>query len=1308
MFSISRTHLQDDSQKAAKMNQSFLLLKKKLFRSHDLIQQYSNKIKECESLRSDVESCQRDSERFKQQHLTATAKIVKLSMENTKLQEANKRLESLINEHETHIAGDQRLIQQLSCKVEDIEDRHSEKVMQLELEKSALQGKLKELEQKMRRISKAHASDLKKLEKKVDPKSLNKKLLKVSPSKSSIITGLKMIDNENQLPESSKSPGISEVSTEIFPEDIPQDLSGPPESQSSHDDTIMEQSAKEIRFEEDDEIIEKSMGEIEIYNDFKDEIVKKSLEKFAVNGGDKIIEKSMAEMEADKPEKIIQKSVREMGINVDISLFPPKPVTIDRNIMTDEFYSFKDNPYPLFCEKCQQLLDKSPDDVICKAMRLPPHVPAPPPSPARPVTTRRYSEEGQPTYPVILDSLQRRVKLLEKRIKRQKKLETSQQLSCCNHSQSVSHCGHSNSLSHSSQLDLMTQLLGRIMHLPGSRSPEKFLSMRMKRKTHRTKMYLNDWDVESQERTVRGVKDLSSKSRASSSRESFENLRQDCNPEDTFFDSMSSAGVAKRKKEILRGIDESGENPCNSSPQKINRGRRKAAKTTEELKALHPEKYPGQISPDVEMNFFENNSAPSTCQKRRHPESSGSVLDDTVAKRRKLADDPPKTVSVRSNLLKNLKRLKKNNTAVKTISGVATIKNTDTTSPTDVLGNKKRIAHVPRQPQVPSITKPSTDIDEANSENIFNNLGEKRITRSLRKSSDDKTRKNIEQLNSSQEDTINNDSITSHLTSVFRDEILPAVKNLEMSDEETEMIIDDAAASLPPVPPSSPTGESLEIPSEVREIPSIYETATVSDSSDSERPDNVNSSNFIRELRNRQIHVSPTKPKSILSHPKEPLESPASSLETSSSLAPSLDPPSQLIPQKLKKIEDLLDNYLATTKKRPGRKPRVNEVAKGLHSKAEHLIKQELKRLIESPDWNDVHLSVSLTLLNTKSPRTVAKTLIDFLVERSDVIEPLDLTYTPPAPPMTKSLQRIVTLLIDLNREMPGLTDLVLQGIDFTLFRLNASPSWEAVGELSKLFTILVRIRKDRERVRIMCCDAIYGLQKKSLIVLHAVLTCWPEVLPMYDAGKNQYLPITIVHIVRTHSVDDNAKCEQLKKLIKGFFKYPQNESSAVLGKKLLDILASDSNKNVECGILLLSKKEGSEWTNKNIIQGGLMRMIVEGNSSEVYQLLKLLGFLMRPFPVPDKEGTVKRIVEQLKALVASDAGSPDLQEGAISALVSLSRHRFDDIAASVLNWQPIRALPTFLHEQMNAFFAARTTHWSYIKAKNRKYAGGP
>lgn len=49
-------------------------------------------------------------------------------------------------------------------------------------------------------------------------------------------------------------------------------------------------------------------------------------------------------------------------------------------------------------------------------------------------------------------------------------------------------------------------------------------------------------------------------------------------------------------------------------------------------------------------------------------------------------------------------------------------------------------------------------------------------------------------------------------------------------------------------------------------------------------------------------------------------------------------------------------------------------------------------------------------------------------------------TYTPPAPPMTKFEQKLVSLIMSIKEKQPDFVDAVNKGLEYKLFRLNKNP----------------------------------------------------------------------------------------------------------------------------------------------------------------------------------------------------------------------------------------------------------------------------
>lgn len=63
--------------------------------------------------------------------------------------------------------------------------------------------------------------------------------------------------------------------------------------------------------------------------------------------------------------------------------------------------------------------------------------------------------------------------------------------------------------------------------------------------------------------------------------------------------------------------------------------------------------------------------------------------------------------------------------------------------------------------------------------------------------------------------------------------------------------------------------------------------------------------------------------------------------------------------------------------------------------------------------------------------------IVDFLIENVERNEPMLNEHTPPAPVMTRTQQKIVTLTHSLSKEFPDFMELVQNRIEFKLFRLK-------------------------------------------------------------------------------------------------------------------------------------------------------------------------------------------------------------------------------------------------------------------------------
>ncbi|XP_033216838.1 titin homolog isoform X2 [Belonocnema kinseyi] len=362
-------------------------------------------------------------------------------------------------------------------------------------------------------------------------------------------------------------------------------------------------------------------------------------------------------------------------------------------------------------------------------------------------------------------------------------------------------------------------------------------------------------------------------------------------------------------------------------------------------------------------------------------------------------------------------------------------------------------------------------------------------------------------------------------------------------------------------------------------------------------------------------------------------------------------------------------------------------------------VKLQLSRLVMSESWTvELHLDVIKNLTELCQASTAAKCIVIFLQNTfEEEEEPLDKSNTPPAPMMSRTQQKIVTLIASLEKTMPNIFDLVSAGIDYSLFRLNEEHKDRNVIEgLARVYIVLARLKKDREKARLFCCDALYCLRNNAVTVIYVVLTCWPEVFPICDTNP-EILPKCMAHIILTTEGCGikYPKVGALKNLISAYYQYPRAEYfSKQLATEFLSALKQKHENSTDMAIILLAKKEGPDWTYKNIIQGGLLQMIVEKTHPSVYDAFSLLGNLMRTFPKEDKENYIGKTVQQLCDLLDSSQGAEDHLEGVATALLSLAKftNHLDKIAKCLLLWKPNQTLRPETIVKFKFFFQSRTT----------------
>ncbi|XP_018337044.1 PREDICTED: uncharacterized protein LOC108745405 [Trachymyrmex septentrionalis] len=374
-------------------------------------------------------------------------------------------------------------------------------------------------------------------------------------------------------------------------------------------------------------------------------------------------------------------------------------------------------------------------------------------------------------------------------------------------------------------------------------------------------------------------------------------------------------------------------------------------------------------------------------------------------------------------------------------------------------------------------------------------------------------------------------------------------------------------------------------------------------------------------------------------------------------------------------------------------------------------VKKQLRRLMNS-DWKDsiydsIHDDIKVKLENTCGPRIIAKCIVEFIIDEVDHTEALDKSFTPPAPLMTKFEQKIITLLFDLEASKPMVIYFVQAAIEFHMFRLDSDVK-DPIDSLTRIYVVLSRIQKDREKIRMMCCSALYCMNLKSIAVLNTILMCWSEVLPNAEINKEILSKCIAFLISSLHISTDKdrilKKLKHLKSLVSRCHNYTRETINDIV-KELMTALKAKRIEGLDTAIILVAKREKAQWTYKNIIQSVLLPMIINNQHPCIYSAFSLLGRLLRAFPLQDKDQIVHDISEQLCVLIQSGQGSHDQQEGIISALLSLSRQKFDVISWPVIKWTPSKSLRPIVDTQLQTFLHTRTSKFwkEYLQKKKIK-----
>ncbi|XP_067008763.2 cingulin-like protein 1 [Anabrus simplex] len=381
-----------------------------------------------------------------------------------------------------------------------------------------------------------------------------------------------------------------------------------------------------------------------------------------------------------------------------------------------------------------------------------------------------------------------------------------------------------------------------------------------------------------------------------------------------------------------------------------------------------------------------------------------------------------------------------------------------------------------------------------------------------------------------------------------------------------------------------------------------------------------------------------------------------------------------------------------------------------------HEISEE-KKLVHSAfdaylaaDFDSEALSSAVQKLASVSDvKIVAKCVIRYAADDKSEVVP-----DPPAPPLPTNLKRLMTLVLALQREGPRwqiLTEHVLGGIEYKLFRLGHPIIVQRATNLALLFSSLCRILPDRFRVQNFCLMALYSLKYKAHAVIYAALTVLPEALPLADVGNNIPLVECIVYLLLHHSTkypNPIFKVMGLKNMLSNVFGYRSEISTPHLYLRSLIDKLKRGCLEVSPGIILIAKRKEWLWTMKHVLSSGLEPILAEWEQGKISELVatetvRLIGYILKCFP-PDPTQSKSKVITTVKyfekLLLDNSIDSHAFKETVASALICLSKFQFLQVANALKRWQPKQPLSRNLCGHLQVLMRARNYKWwcSFLK----------
>ncbi|GLV46390.1 hypothetical protein CBL_20733 [Carabus blaptoides fortunei] len=232
---------------------------------------------------------------------------------------------------------------------------------------------------------------------------------------------------------------------------------------------------------------------------------------------------------------------------------------------------------------------------------------------------------------------------------------------------------------------------------------------------------------------------------------------------------------------------------------------------------------------------------------------------------------------------------------------------------------------------------------------------------------------------------------------------------------------------------------------------------------------------------------------------------------------------------------------------------------------------------IAKMDWNKELMSTVVNCLSKENPEYVASLIVNEAAK--DFSQEFDKTFTPPAPLLTVTQQKLLVLLSQLQKNnLTGIEESFLRLVEQ---RLYSEKKVEVVHPLTRLYVAVCKVKFDIEQVRIFCCNAAYYMGDLFVPLMFIVVTMWGDVIPMAAESEDIYLAGVLVYVSQIKKCNrpgynnNNLKC-----LLTRYYGYELGHTNHdEIMTKLVKAYSENCSKLAYTAILVLCKNLPSKWT---------------------------------------------------------------------------------------------------------------------------------